>query len=173
MAKKATKNKPPGRPTKYRTDFIARVLRMEGLTHADMAKNLGIALSSFNAYRNMYVAFSDAIKETDTKTDNIVQSALFKRATGYSCPDTKAQWIFDKDGGGHWEYADLVKHYPPDSTALIFWLKNRDPDKWRDKHDIEHAGNIGLHPVQKQLDRLSDEQVFAIADGFVEEEKKK
>ena len=38
----------------------------------------------------------------------------------------------------------IIKHYPPDTTAAIFWLKNRKTDQWRDKQDVEHSGSVGV-----------------------------
>jgi hypothetical protein len=41
-----------------------------------------------------------------------------------------------KTGAEH--IVPYTEHYPPDTTACIFWPKNRRRDKWRDKHEIEH-----------------------------------
>jgi hypothetical protein len=57
-------------------------------------------------------------------------------------PETKPQWVND-DNGGRWEYAEYVRHYPPDPTSMIFWLKNRQPQDWRDKQEHEHTGPGG------------------------------
>lgn len=162
------KNKVKGRPTKYHISFPGKARKMVGLTHADMSKNLGIALSSFNLYREKYSAFSEAIKEADDKTDLIVESALFRRAIGYEHPD-----VHISNYKGKITITDITKHYPPDATSLIFWLKNRRPDLWRDRHELEHSGSIGLHPIQSELEKLSDKDLLAIAEKNIIEDKKK
>ncbi len=154
MAKKSI-IKTPGRPTKYNNEFPGKVIEMVGLTHADMAKNLGIGYSTFYAHKEKYQEFSNAIKEADDKTDNIVQSALFRRAIGYSHPD-----VHISNYKGDITKTEIKKHYPPDSTALIFWLKNRRPEEWRDKHEI--SGELGFHPVQSKMDELTEEQLIAM-----------
>jgi len=151
-----------GRKTKYQDDFPKRVEEMarDGMIEVDIAKSLGIALSSFASYKNEYSEFLDALKRGKEVVDDKVVSSLYKRAMGYSCPETKPQWVQDKDGG-HWEYAEMVKHYPPDSTSLVFWLKNRRPDDWRDKSHHEHSGEL---KVAQLTDDERAEKIAAIFD---------
>ena len=59
---------------------------------------------------------------------------------------------------------EYIEHYPPDTTAAIFWLKNRQPEKWRDKKEVDANVNLG-----DELEGLSDEQLQAIIDGKEEE----
>ncbi len=154
-----------GRKTKYQEDFPERVekLALEGKIDIEIYQALGISNATFYDYQNTYPEFSEALKRGKAVQDDKVESALRKRAMGYSCPETKPQWVNDKDGG-HWEYAELIKHYPPDPTSMIFWLKNRRPERWREKQEFEHSGSIGFHPIQSQLEKLDTEQLIAIAD---------
>ena len=64
-------------------------------------------------------------------------AALFKRATGYEHIEKKVAYV-----GGKNKVVDVTKHFPPDATSAIFWLKNRQPKKWRDKKEVEHSGNV-------------------------------
>ena len=66
--------------------------------------------------------------------------SLYKRATGYTYDAVK---IFMPAGAKAPIYAPFVEHVPPDPTSMIFWLKNRDRENWRDKHDHEHTGKDG------------------------------
>ena len=50
-----------------------------------------------------------------------------------------------------------------DTTAQIFWLKNRRPDKWRDKRDLEHSGGIN---VQNQYDNMTEEELMELAKKY-------
>jgi hypothetical protein len=77
--------------------------------------------------------------------DAEVAEKLFKRATGYSHDAVK---IFNDQGAPL--QVPYTEHYPPDTTACIFWLKNRRPDLWRDKveQQLEHSGGITVNIKQ-------------------------
>lgn len=55
---------------------------------------------------------------------------------------------------------EYIEHYPPDTTAAIFWLKNRQPAKWRDKKEVENLVKLG-----DELESMSDEELEAIIRG--------
>ena len=56
---------------------------------------------------------------------------------------------------------EYIEHYPPDTTAAIFWLKNRQPVlKWRDKKEVENLVKLG-----DELESMSDEELAAIIRG--------
>lgn len=65
----------------------------------------------------------------------MVSKRLYSRALGYSHKATK---IFLRAGDSEPTLVEYTEHYPPDTTACIFWLKNRQPRKWRDRQEIEH-----------------------------------
>lgn len=129
-----------GRPSKFSAVFEKhkhkiKILTENGLTDKQISEIFGITQQTYCNWKKKYPEFFESIKDWKLTADGEVEVSLYKRACGYSCPDTKAQWVGDaKDG--HWEYAELIKHYPPDATSMIFWLKNRQPDKWRDKADV-------------------------------------
>jgi len=109
----------------------------DGLTHAQIAKNMGIGLTTLKEWRKKQEAIETALKKGKEVVDIEVENALLKKALGYTI-QVREQKI-DKDGCVH----DLVKdlHVPPDTTAQIFWLKNRKPKVWRDKANIENETN--------------------------------
>ena len=125
---------PGGRPSKF--DDKARksveLLAKKGITDAEMSTGLGITEQTLNNWKQEDPAFFESIKDWRLEADRAVERSLYERACGYTCPETKAQWVNDEHGG-RWEYAETRKHYPPDPTSMIFWLKNRQPKKWRDK----------------------------------------
>lgn len=109
-----------------------------GLTDEQIMKNMGIrSKSTFYGYKKDYPDFSNALKKGKRVVDFEVENALLKKALGYTI-QIKEQKL-DRDGCVH----DLVKdvHIPPDTTAQIFWLKNRKPKDWRDKVNIENEVN--------------------------------
>lgn len=136
--KKATKR--TGRPSKFKPEFKKLVEQYAslGATDEQMAGFLGVTTRTFNNWKKTHPDFFHALKDAKTIADDAVERSLFQRATGYSHPEEKVH--FDKFGDVH--RADTVKHYAPDTTACIFWLKNRRPDLWRDKIETEHSGEI-------------------------------
>ena len=71
--------------------------------------------------------------------DQNVERSLYQRAIGYSHPDVDIRVV-----DGDVVQTEIVKHYPPDTTAAIFWLKNRKPKDWRDKQEVELNVNGSL-----------------------------
>lgn len=101
----------------------------DGLTDEQIAKNCSISRSTLNEWRKKYPDISDAIKKNKELADFEVENTLFKRACGYTV--TIREQKVDREGCEH----DLQKeiHIPGDVAAMIFWLKNRQPKKWREK----------------------------------------
>lgn len=110
----------------------------DGLTDEQIAGNAGIAVSTLYEWKKTYAEISEALKKGKEVVDIQVENALLKRALGYSYSETKVE---DSPDGR--KVTKTVKEVLPDTTAQIFWLKNRRPDLWRDKQDIEHSGQIG------------------------------
>ncbi len=97
----------------------------DGLTDEQIAHNMGISRKTLAEWKKKYSDISDTLKRGKEVVDILVENALLKRALGYVSKEQKVT----KDG----EIIELEKEIPPDTTAQIFWLKNRKPDKWRDK----------------------------------------
>jgi dGTP triphosphohydrolase len=131
---------PVGRPTKYRPDYHpvwAAKLAKLGATDEEIAGALDIAVATLYAWRNVHPEFLEALKGGKIMADAEVASKLFHRATGYEHPDVDIKVV-----DGQIVITDLVKHYPPDTTAAIFWLKNRRPDLWREKAQENETSNM-------------------------------
>jgi hypothetical protein len=130
-----------GRPTKYKKEFSEQVLKLcnLGATNEDIANFFNVAKSTVSMWMNKHKEFSDALKEGKSYFDNKVEMALAQRAMGYSHPEDK---IFNDSGVPL--IVPTTKHYPPDTTACIFWLKNRKPQQWRDKIEQERSGTMEI-----------------------------
>ena len=113
----------------------------DGLTDEQIARNMGISPSTLYEWKKKYPEISEVLKKGKEVVDRQVENALLKRALGYDYEEVKTL-IEDVDGKKKKKVEKTVKHIAPDVTAQIFWLKNRRPDKWRDKQDIEHSGAI-------------------------------
>ena len=138
-----------GRPTKYKKEFAkqAEKICLLGATDEFLANYFEVAVSTIQKWKLDHQDFSDSIKRGKNNADLKVAESLYGRATGYSHPEVK---VFNNQGEilTH----DVVKHYAPDPTAAIFWLKNRQPELWRDKQQesvVDNApiGNIKIEVV--------------------------
>jgi len=109
-----------------------------GLTDEQIAKNIGVTTTTFYEWKKKYADFSEALKKGKEVSDFEVENALFKSATGYEYEERKeVQEVVD--GVMRKKVEITRKQVPPNATSAIFWLKNRKPDKWRDKQEIEQT----------------------------------
>jgi len=121
----------------------------DGLTDEQIAHNVGVSRSTLNDWKKKYPDISDALKKGKEVVDLQVENALLKRALGYEYEEItqESQW---NEKTNKYELVitkSVKKRQAPETTAQIFWLKNRRPDKWRDKQDVEHTGDMDLNIV--------------------------
>ena len=127
-----------GRPSKYKPEYPeqAAKLCMLGATDAQLADFFSVAVSTISLWKVQHPEFSEAIKVPKAQADQCVEQSLYRRAMGYEHDETDIRTV-----GTKLVKTPIRKHYPPDTTAAIFWLKNRDPENWRDR--VEHTGAGG------------------------------
>ena len=111
----------------------------DGLTDKQIAYNLGIAMSTLQEYKNKHKEFSETLKRGKEVVDREVENALYKSAVGYRYTE---QAVTNKG-----DIVTVERFEKPNTTAMIFWLKNRKPQEWRDKQDVNHSGEIGVKIV--------------------------
>ena len=116
----------------------------DGLTDEQISNNLGISKTTFYKFKAEHIELSELLKKGKEVVDYKVENALLKRAMGYDYEEETYESRFNRESG---EYEEVLtkrvkKHVQPDTTAQIFWLKNRKPDVWRDKQEIKHSGEI-------------------------------
>lgn len=139
-----------GRPSKYRHEFVRQAyhLALLGATDADLANAFDVRLSTVALWKRRQPEFSDALKKGKSEADANVAKSLYRRAIGYSHPAVKIIAVAQGNNqGSAVEQVPYVERYPPDTVAAIFWLKNRRPDLWRDKRDVEHSGAVDTSGV--------------------------
>ena len=105
----------------------------DGLTDEQIAHNMGISLSTLYEWKNAYSEFSESLKRGKEVVDRQVENALLKRALGYEYEVISEKYEL----GILTERKVTKKQVVPDTTAQIFWLKNRKPSDWRDKPEGE------------------------------------
>jgi hypothetical protein len=161
---------PGGRPTLYDAKINEQVYKLclLGATDDDIADFLEVSIATVNNWKIDYPEFFESIKDGKELADANVADRLYKRATGYEHPEDQ---IFQYKGMP--VIVQTIKHYAPDTAAAAFWLKNRHPDKWRDRQDIDHHIDItaNLAPARsiEQLARL-DAKKAALLTGQPEAE---
>lgn len=125
----------------------------DGLIDEQIAQNIGINPATLYDWKKRYPEISKALKKGKEVVDRQVENALLKRALGYKYEEIKTE----KTEEGK-KVTVTIKEVVPDTTAQIFWLKNRKPEQWRDKQQIEHSGEIRNNPYEslttEELKRL-------------------
>lgn len=154
--------------SKYESHVLPKLVLVEawardGLTDEQIYKNLGIGKDSFYLYRSKYPEFSESLKRGKEVVDVEVENALLKRALGYQYDEVTSEAVKDiDDATGEVIYKmvetkRITKEVQPDTTAQIFWLKNRKPREWRDKQEVEHTGGLN-NTVTNITDMTPDER---------------
>lgn len=110
----------------------------EGLTDKQIAEKIGIHRDTLNEWKKKYPDISDTLKKGKEVVDLQVENALLKRALGYEYEEISKKY----ESGTLTEKKVTIKQVIPDTTAQIFWLKNRRPDKWKDKQDVQVSGEL-------------------------------
>ena len=111
----------------------------DGLTDEQIAANIGIGKTAFYEWQNRFPKIADALKRGKAPVDIEVENALLKRALGYDAVEVTTETITTPDGKTRESVKRYVRHIPPDTTAQIFWLKNRKPVQWRDKREVDDS----------------------------------
>jgi len=135
---------PVARPSKYKPEFAQQAAKLcaLGATDAQLADFFRVSVSTVNLWKSQHPEFSESIKVPKAQADDRVEQSLYRRAMGYEHDETDIRVV----AGGIVE-TPIRKHYPPDTTAAIFWLKNRRPSEWREKVENVVTGADG-GPVQ-------------------------
>lgn len=136
------------RPSKYKPEFVkqAEKLCALGATDIELADFFEVNVATLYRWKNEHPEFCEALKVSKEIADDRVERSLFARANGYEHDEVDIRVV-----GGGIVTTPIRKFYPPDTTACIFWLKNRRPDLWRDKveQDTNHSGSIQFGWLQE------------------------
>lgn len=154
------------RQSSYKAEYEEQVYKLAllGLKDAEIAKFFCVRESTLNYWKQKYPLFLESLKKGKFDADGEVVKALYNRAIGASIKveqAIKVKEVFYNDKGKKYkekekvEVVELTQEVPPDTTACIYWLKNRQPDKWRDK--VEHLVSENTESTQEAfLKHLKD-----------------
>lgn len=127
------------RPSKYKAEFAKEAAKLckLGATDAQLADFFEVSVSTINLWKVQHKEFSESVKVPKAEADEKVEQSLYRRAMGYEHDEVDIKVV-----AGALVQTPIRRYYPPDSTAMIFWLKNRKPGEWRDKQDVELSGTL-------------------------------
>lgn len=133
-----------GRPTKYDPSYVrwAERFARRGFTQAEIAELLEVDVSTLERWLVAYPEFRGALKVGASAADDRVERTLYERATGYKRWVERPVVVKCGKDQERVEIVRVLEELPPDVTAQIFWLKNRDRENWRDRHDHELTGQV-------------------------------
>ena len=145
MAKKKKEKGERGRPTKFNEFYEALILRLAsiGLTEDQLAAAVDVTKATLWRWKKERPEFFENLIRSKRNANRTVEASLYQAATGYSHPEDK---IFMTKTGVI-KVVPTVKYYPPDVKAIKMWLINRDPEKWRDRSEVEHSGGIAVNVI--------------------------
>jgi hypothetical protein len=142
----------------------------DGLTDEQIAYNVGISRSTLNSWKDKYSDISDTLKRGKEVIDRQVENALLKRALGYEYTETTREYIPELDEMKTTK--KVTKQVAPDTTAQIFWLKNRKPDKWRDKREVEDRSAVDkLDMILAEMKAVAELDQEKIEEGCIYDDK--
>lgn len=139
------------RPTKFKPEFqrIAESMAKLGATDIEIADALDVNVATLNRWKAENEEFCASIKTGKEVADDRVERSLFARANGYEHDEVDIRVI-----NGEVVQTPIRKYYPPDTTAAIFWMKNRRPKEWREMKAVELTGPEGGAVQISQIERV-------------------
>jgi hypothetical protein len=152
-----------GQPSLYQPEYCHAIMEASeiaeaGATDVAIAEYLGVTRETIIRWRDAHPEFAEACAAIKQNADDRMEASLFHRGMGYSHSAVK---IFMPAGAAAPVYADYTEHYPPDTAAASLWLRNRRPDKWRDR--VEHTGKDGADLIPAALPALEQAKILAHA----------
>lgn len=157
MAKRGPKS---GFNEKIKETFL-RLLK-EGKTEDQVAEIVGVSRRTLCNWKGKHPELLHAVREARLAADELIEASLFSRALGYSHAEVKVFCNKDGEVTTH----EVERHYPPDTLAAMFWLRNRQPERWKEKSE----GDV---TVNNTVNALTDEQLDAKIKAMMEKAERK
>jgi hypothetical protein len=128
------------RPSKFKPEFTKQAAKLctLGATDIELADFFGVDVRTLHRWKGDYPEFCHSLKAGKKSADERVERSLYARANGYEHDEVDVRVVMNEV-----VQTPIRKFYPPDTTAAIFWLKNRKPAEWRDKIDHTLANPDG------------------------------
>lgn len=136
MSTRRTKRHAGGRPTKYLRQYVrvAGKLAEHGASMGEIADALSVDYSTLYVWKDAHPEFFESIKTALDRENGDVRLSLYQRARGVTVTETRKS-----ESSAGTTKTTIKRQLPPDPTAMIFWLANRDPEHWKRNRDGDHA----------------------------------
>lgn len=133
-----------GPPSRYRPEMCDQVYEygLLGLTEPEVARELGIGETQLGVWKKLYPDFGDALKRSKIPADSKVARSLYERAVGYRYTEQQAIKIKTGKDQEDVKVVEVERFAPPDTASMAIWLRNRQPERWRDSRKIEYQGTL-------------------------------
>lgn len=132
-----------------------------GLSHAQVAENIGIRRQTLYNWIDNHPEIAQAIKDGQRRTVQYIENALMKKIEGYTTRETRRYRTTDKNGNEVEKVEVIEKEHGPDTTAIIYALKVKDPENWNEKLKLEHSGRVDSNV--NHYANLSEEELRKLA----------
>lgn len=151
-----TKAAPRHPDTKYEDRFakMAFGISLLGATDREMADIFGVSQGTISRWKRSHPEFGRAVTKGGTLASSKVAVALYKRAIGYSHPDTHIS-----NYQGQVTITPIIKHYPPDTAAIKYFLNNKEKEKWSDVSRVENETHMHWHGDDTKLGDISTKEL--------------
>jgi hypothetical protein len=155
---KTTAKRKRGRPTDFFPEYCDQAFKLAlvGATDRQMAHFFNVSEVTFNAWKKKHPQFLKSMSAGKLNADAKVAHSLFRRATGYEHPAVK---LFNNNG--KIISKNYIERYPPDTQAASLWLRNRQPDKWRDKPEVAVTLNNMTVDLNKPVEQWGKAELRA------------
>lgn len=132
-------------------------LALLGLRNNDLAVAFGVSNQTIEYWMRTWEDFRDAVNLGKQEADAKVADSLYRKAVGYSHPDTYIT-IYK----GQVLSTPIIKYYPPDTGACVFWLTNRQSDKWQNTRHVQHSGDLKFRYEENDLSDFTNTELEAL-----------
>jgi hypothetical protein len=140
MSEEQKQKNPVGRPTSYKPEYAKKAYKLAllGINDKKLADFFEVSEQTINSWKKEFPEFLESLKNGKEEADANVAARFYNKAIGYVTKEEKAFCLSD----GTIVTKEITKRYPPDTAAAFIWLKNRNPNLWRDKQEIKHTGGV-------------------------------
>lgn len=148
-----------GRPTLYKSEYDkqAEKLCQLGATDIEIADFFEVDVRTIYRWKADHDGFCQSLKAGKEIADERVERSLYQRAVGYTFESEKIVTVpRGNNMGSEVERVPIREHVAPDTTAQIFWLKNRRGDEWREKQDVNLGGQSGNPVITQVINTIVD-----------------
>ena len=140
----------------------------QGLTDEQIASNIGIGTTTFYTWVDRFPVIRESLKKGKAPVDFEVENALYKRAVGFEYEETETL-IEEVNGETKKKVKRIKRTALPDTSAIIFWLKNRKPEQWRKMNPVvENKLKAETEKLLKEAQSLETDEVAKVV--FVNED---